>query len=76
MFAPLAGIQEDQVCGSANCLSAPYWAKKLGIPSGQEMHAKQVSPRGGDLWVTVEGERKKVLLRGEVKTVAEGKLYL
>src|ERR1700679_2046046 len=28
MFAPVAGIDEDHVCGSANCVMGPYWAAK------------------------------------------------
>lgn len=29
-FAPLAGVDEDPVTGSAHCTLAPYWAERLG----------------------------------------------
>ena len=76
MFAPAVDIQEDHVCGSANCLMAPYWADKLGIPSGQEMYVKQVSARGGDLWVTVDMQREKVKLSGGACLTTKGQVYL
>ncbi|KAL5533561.1 hypothetical protein ACEPAG_21 [Sanghuangporus baumii] len=76
MFAPLSGVQEDHVCGSANCLMAPYWANKLGIAPKREMIAKQVSARGGDLWVYVDRERRKVCLQGVAKLTAAGQVYI
>lgn len=47
-FAPAFGIDEDPVTGSAHCTLAPYWAARLKKAS---LRARQVSPRGGDLWV-------------------------
>ncbi len=76
MFAPKIGLQEDHVCGSANCLLAPYWAKKLGKNDGEEMFAKQVSQRGGDLWTKVDMVNRKVLLSGEAATFAEGQFVV
>ncbi|KAH8111906.1 Diaminopimelate epimerase-like protein [Phellopilus nigrolimitatus] len=78
MFAPRAGAAtvEDHVCGSANCLMAPYWANKLGLASNDEMFAKQVSKRGGDLWVDVDREKRKVTLRGEAKLTADGRVFV
>ena len=76
LFAPRAGIPEDQVCGSANCLLGPYWTRKKNIRSGTEMVAKQVSKRGGILWVTVEDKEHIVKLKGELRLVAEGELYI
>ncbi|KAG9013833.1 hypothetical protein FRB90_005690 [Tulasnella sp. 427] len=49
VFAPLAGIAEDPVCGSAHCVLAPYWSQVLDIPPGLLIEARQVSKRGGDL---------------------------
>ncbi|KII93955.1 hypothetical protein PLICRDRAFT_695029 [Plicaturopsis crispa FD-325 SS-3] len=43
MFAPLTGIPEDHVCGSAHSLLGPYWARKLGLGE-QEMSAQQPTP--------------------------------
>jgi PhzF family phenazine biosynthesis protein len=49
-FAPAAGVDEDPVTGSAHCLLVPYWARALGRTS---LFAKQISPRGGELWCTL-----------------------
>ncbi|TDL28035.1 Diaminopimelate epimerase-like protein [Rickenella mellea] len=76
MFAPLVGIQEDQACGSANCVLAPYWSKKLGIKSGAEMCVKQVSARGANLWASVDEGRQMVRVSGEATLVAKGNLVL
>lgn len=77
MFAPgtIPG-DEDHVCGSAHCLMAPYWYKKRGIPSGQEIKAKQVSSRGGDLKVVWEADRNTVQLKGISTVLGKGELYL
>ena len=45
-FTPRATLLEDPVTGSAHCSLIPYWAKKL---NKQEMQAKQLSQRGGEL---------------------------
>ncbi|HVF28342.1 MAG TPA: PhzF family phenazine biosynthesis protein, partial [Pyrinomonadaceae bacterium] len=70
-FAPGAGIDEDPVTGSAHCTLIPYWSKKLGK---QQMHARQVSPRGGELFCEDMGERVK--LSGHAVRYSEGFLYL
>lgn len=70
-FAPMAGINEDPVTGSAHCTLIPYWAQRLGKTS---LRAQQVSPRGGDLWCTDEGER--VTMAGHGVLVIEGKVFL
>jgi len=53
-FAPDKGVPEDPVTGSAHCALVPYWARRLGK---RELRARQVSPRGGDLLCTDDGER-------------------
>ena len=68
-FAPGVGINEDPVTGSAHCCLAPYWAKKLGK---QEMVAYQASPRGGVVYVRVDGER--VFLKGQAVTVFKAEM--
>ncbi|MGH3376935.1 MAG: PhzF family phenazine biosynthesis protein [Actinoallomurus sp.] len=68
-FAPASGVAEDPVTGSAHCMLAPFWAERLGRT---EMRAHQASPRGGDVGVTVRGDR--VILRGGAVTVLEGTL--
>jgi len=72
-FGPVVGLDEDPVCGSANCLTAPYWAEKKGHGSA-EMRVKQVSPRGGDLKVAWQGSA--ITLRGQVKIFGKGEMYL
>lgn len=63
-FAPVAGINEDPVTGSAHCCLAPYWGKLLGKTA---MNAYQASKRGGILKVTVNENR--VLIAGKATTV-------
>lgn len=70
-FAPRFGIDEDPVTGSAHCLLAPYWAKRLNKTS---LQARQLSGRGGDVRCTVKGDR--VELGGEAVTVIAGRLML
>ncbi|MDQ6962218.1 MAG: PhzF family phenazine biosynthesis protein [Mariprofundaceae bacterium] len=53
-FAPRFGIDEDPVTGSAHCMLAPYWADVL---QKNELHARQLSKRGGDLHCVVKDER-------------------
>ncbi len=53
-FAPEKGVPEDPVTGSAHCALTPYWAKRLGKNT---LKARQVSPRGGDLVCTSQGDR-------------------
>ena len=66
-FAPAFGINEDPVTGSAHTNMAPYWAEKLGKTS---FYAKQLSPRGGDLWITLKGDR--VHIKGQAVGILQG----
>jgi PhzF family phenazine biosynthesis protein len=68
-FAAPYGIDEDPVTGSAHCSLAPYWATKLGKTS---FVAWQASLRGGELHVTLRGDR--VRLAGHAVTVFRGEL--
>ena len=56
-FAPHVGIAEDPVTGSAHCTTVPYWAKRLGKA---QLHARQISARGGELFCTAAGERVRI----------------
>ncbi|MCC7235497.1 MAG: PhzF family phenazine biosynthesis protein [Bryobacterales bacterium] len=56
-FAPSYGIDEDPVTGSAHCTLTPYWAARLKKTA---LRARQVSRRGGDLWVETRGERVRM----------------
>lgn len=70
-FAPQSGVPEDPVTGSAHCVLTPYWAAKLGKT---KLHARQVSPRGGDLWCELRGER--VLIAGHARLYLTGQLHV
>ena len=70
-FAPQLGVDEDPVTGSAHCLLAPYWAKKLGKT---EMFAHQRSERGGYLNLRLDGER--VFITGAAKIIFQADLLL
>lgn len=69
-FFPNHGIAEDPVTGSAHCVSAPYWAERFGKT---DLRARQVSARGGDLWLLVEGDRVKI--SGQAVEVLRGTLF-
>lgn len=56
-FAPRVGIPEDPVTGSAHCVLVPYWA---GVLRKNNLHAFQVSKRGGELFCKQAGERVKI----------------
>ncbi|MEX1311524.1 MAG: PhzF family phenazine biosynthesis protein [Candidatus Sulfomarinibacteraceae bacterium] len=70
-FAPAAGINEDPVTGSAHCALCPFWAERLGRTS---MVGVQASPRGGEVAVTLSGDR--VLLGGSAVTTVRGELLV
>jgi predicted PhzF superfamily epimerase YddE/YHI9 len=56
-FAPRVGIPEDPVTGSAHCVLIPYWAGEL---RKNDLHALQISKRGGELFCTHVGKRVKI----------------
>jgi predicted PhzF superfamily epimerase YddE/YHI9 len=68
-FAPQQGVPEDPVTGSAHCMLAPYWGKRLGK---RELHARQVSKRGGEVFCGLAGDRVK--LRGRAAMYLEGSI--
>jgi PhzF family phenazine biosynthesis protein len=70
-FAPLLGINEDPVTGSAHCYLAPYWESRLGKA---ELVGYQASARGGV--VGCEHRSDRVLLRGQAVTVFRGVLAI
>jgi len=74
MFAPVAGVDEDQVCGTAHCLLTPYWTRKHGLV-GAQVKARQVSSRGGELGVLWDAEKDIVKLSGEAIVISEGNIY-
>lgn len=70
-FAPMAGINEDPVTGSAHCALTPLWANRLRKTS---MVSHQISKRGGVLLVTLKDNN--VEIKGQALTVFEAKLKL
>jgi PhzF family phenazine biosynthesis protein len=66
-FAPTCGINEDPVTGSAHCILTPYWSRRLGR---KQLHAAQISARGGELWCEDQGER--VWIAGHVAPYLRG----
>jgi PhzF family phenazine biosynthesis protein len=70
-FAPRVGIPEDPVTGSAHCVLAPYWA---GVLRKNDLHAFQVSKRGGELFCKHAGERVKI--SGQAALYMEGTITI
>ena len=70
-FAPSYGIPEDPVTGSTHCSLGPYWAGRL---KKDVLHARQISPRGGDLWVEPSGSR--VTIKGKAVLYMQASIIL
>ena len=69
-FAPIRGVNEDPVTGSAHVILGPYWQEKLGK---DKLRAYQASNRGGFMNIEVK-ESGRVSLIGMACTIAEGNL--
>ncbi|XP_059438899.1 uncharacterized protein LOC132171561 isoform X2 [Corylus avellana] len=70
-FCPKFRVNEDHVCGSANCALAPYWSKKLGKC---DFVAYWASGRGGIVNIHLDEQNQRVLLQGKAVSVMEGSL--
>jgi PhzF family phenazine biosynthesis protein len=70
-FAPVKGIPEDPVTGSAHCMLAPFWAERLGKT---DFTAFQASPRGGKVLCRLRGDRTE--LEGECVFYLEGQVEI
>ena len=68
-FAPAVGVDEDPVTGSAHTTLAPFWSAELGRT---KLRYHQASARGGELEVTIVGDR--VELFGQAVTTMRGEL--
>jgi PhzF family phenazine biosynthesis protein len=68
-FAPGAGIDEDPVTGSAHSQLIPFWSEKLGK---NELHALQLSKRGGEIWCEQVGDR--VIMKGKAVFYMKGEV--
>lgn len=70
-FVPSYGIPEDPVTGSIHCSLAPYWAQRLGKTN---LHARQLSERGGELWCEVK--EKRVIIKGNAVLTLRGEMTI
>ncbi len=70
-FAPVAGIDEDPVTGSAHSQLIPFWSEKL---NKQVLTAKQLSSRGGTIYCEQKGER--VIMGGECVFYMKGEFEI
>ena len=68
-FYPKLNVPEDPVTGSAHTYLTPLWAQKLGKTS---MVARQLSPRGGTLHVSLDAPR--VLITGQAVLFMKGEI--
>jgi PhzF family phenazine biosynthesis protein len=71
VFCPAVGIDEDPATGSVHCTLAPYWTGRLGK---RRLHARQLSPRGGELCCEVAGDRVKIA--GKARLYLQGTLEI
>lgn len=70
-FAPLAGINEDPVTGSAHCALTPLWYEKTGE---SEFNSFQLSKRTGKLRVKLVSDR--VEISGQAITIFKADLKI
>jgi predicted PhzF superfamily epimerase YddE/YHI9 len=70
-FGPAVGVPEDPVTGSAHTSLLPYWAQRLGK---NELSARQLSTRGGEIRCKHLGERVEIAGQGQL--YLKGEIYL
>lgn len=70
-FYPALGILEDPVTLTSYRSTALYWSERL---SKKGLVAHQVSNRGGQLWLSLDGD--EVTIAGEVSMISQGSLYI
>lgn len=73
IFFPHLGIDEDVVCGSANCGIAPFWANKLGKNKLKSIYPYNDFDKsiGGVQYIEVKED--KIILSGYAEMMEEGK---
>jgi PhzF family phenazine biosynthesis protein len=69
-FAPINGIDEDPVTGSAHSQLIPFWSERLGKSS---LKALQLSARGGELWCEQLNE-ERVSISGQCVYYMKGEI--
>lgn len=70
-FAPIAGIDEDPVTGSAHSQLIPFWSEKL---NKTVMEARQLSQRGGYIYCEQNGDR--VIMGGKCVFYMKGEIVI
>jgi PhzF family phenazine biosynthesis protein len=70
-FAPKHGLAEDPVTGSVFTELIPYWSDKL---NKQQLTAKQISARGGEVGCVYAGDRVKI--SGKAVKYMQGTIHL
>ncbi len=70
-FAPWVGVDEDPVTGSNHCALVPFWAERF---SRTQLRARQISARGGELVLELQGDR--VWMSGQALTLWQGEWLL
>ncbi|WP_276500566.1 PhzF family phenazine biosynthesis protein [Terrimonas pollutisoli] len=70
-FAPVAGIDEDPVTGSAHSQLIPFWSEKT---AKKIMQARQLSQRGGDIYCEQHGDR--VIMGGQCVFYMQGEIII
>lgn len=75
-FYTLLELGEDQVTGSAHCMIAPYWFRKLGLANDAELVAAQVSQRGGIMALEWKQDEMRCLIRSSAVTIAKGTMRI
>ena len=71
-FAPVAGIDEDPVTGSAHSQLIPFWSEKL---RKSKLHALQLSQRGGELWCE-QINQERVTISGNCVFYMKGEINI
>ena len=71
-FVPSAGIDEDPVTGFAHTLLTPFWSERL---NKKELHAFQVSKRGGELFLENLADGR-VKISGKAVLYSQGSFFL
>lgn len=71
VFGPAVGVDEDPVTGSAHTTLAPYWSARL---ERERLRYHQASARGGELEVTMVGDRVEIV--GQAVTTLRAELVV
>lgn len=71
-FVPKIGIEEDPVCGSANCKVSPIWSKRF---NKKHMISYQASKREGIIEIRIDDDNNTISIQGHAITVCQFQDY-